>query len=460
MVRVDDALGSSRRILIRGEAGSGKTTLLQWLAVRAARQDFEGALQDWNGPVPFFLQLRRWLDDGLPKPEQYLDRVTPNITGIKPDGWVTRQLQAGALIFVDGIDEVPDDRRDEVKTWIDELVCHFENSRIVVTSRPAAVKEGWLPSEGFDDTELQPMDRADIEALIDQWHEAARQELADETRLEQLDDYKDSLKTTIRASRPIRNLAATPLLCAMICTLHLDRRKNIPSNRMKLYRVALDMLLDRRDVERAAAFGNFSGLEQEAKESLLGRFAYWLMRNGRSDAERSEAEQRLGSDQQSLADVDHDPASLLQFLLERSGLLREPVKGRIDFIHRTFQEYLAGWQAIREQDVDFLIENAHRAEWRETVILAAGHASYASEKDCNRLVGGLLQRAENEAEHQHQLILIAVGCLATATDLSREVRDRTQELLGRIMPPKKVAEARYGRSRGACYTILESSPRQ
>ncbi|MGW4913646.1 NACHT domain-containing protein [Streptomyces sp. NPDC004270] len=36
-MRVEAALGGSRRVLLRGEAGSGKTTLLRWLARRAGR---------------------------------------------------------------------------------------------------------------------------------------------------------------------------------------------------------------------------------------------------------------------------------------------------------------------------------------------------------------------------------------------------------------------------------------
>ena len=39
-LRIDSALANTSRLFLRGEAGSGKTTLLQWLAVRAARQDF------------------------------------------------------------------------------------------------------------------------------------------------------------------------------------------------------------------------------------------------------------------------------------------------------------------------------------------------------------------------------------------------------------------------------------
>ena len=33
--------------------------------------------------------------------------------------------------------------------------------------------------------------------------------------------------------------------------------------------------------------------------------------------------------------------SLRQLLVHRSGLIREPVPGQIEFVHRTFQEYLA-----------------------------------------------------------------------------------------------------------------------
>lgn len=137
---VDDALASGRRVLIRGEAGSGKTTLLQWLAVRTAREDFSETLHDWNGQLPFFLQLRQWLKDGLPEPEDYLKKITPNQAGAKPPGWVTRQLKAGALVLIDGIDEVPDDRRESIRRWIDDLAKDFPGGL------PSCRRRGALPA--------------------------------------------------------------------------------------------------------------------------------------------------------------------------------------------------------------------------------------------------------------------------------------------------------------------------
>jgi Leucine-rich repeat (LRR) protein len=438
--RVDQALASSQRILIRGEAGSGKTTLLQWLAVRAARDDFEGELTTWRGRLPFFIQLRRWqkTELDLPKPEQFLDQIKPNLTGVMPQGWVTRQLKNGAIILVDGIDEIPSERRQQVKTWVDDLAMDFPESHIIVTSRPAAIEEGWLSSQGFHDSELQPMDLEDIQALIAQWHEAAKQERP-ESEKAQLDIYNHALQETVRNSSPIRRLAATPLLCAMICALHWDRRQNVPSDRMELYRIALEMLLDRRDVEQGLGeYAQFGQLRMRGKESLLRDFAYWLMRNGRSDCEREVAEQCLNTAQKSLEGKHYDPKSLLQFLLERSGLLREPIEDRVDFIHRTVQEYLAAKQAILQQDVDFLTNQADLPEWRETIILAAGHAG---EKDADKLVRGLLARAETEVSLRHSMILLAVGCLETAVNLPPATRELVRQKLTTIMPPTNMSDA-------------------
>jgi hypothetical protein len=338
---------------------------------------------------------------------------------------------------VDGIDELPNPMRPFVKAWIDGLAQDFPESRIVVTSRPAAAEEGWLAKEGFDDSELQPMDLEDIQSLIEQWHEAAKQDRPESEKTE-LDIYKTSLKETVRSNAPIRRLSVTPLLCAMICALHWDRRQHVPSDRMELYRIALEMLLDRRETERGMAdFPQFAKLNMRSKESLLRNFAYWLMRNNRSDAQRDEAQQCLNRAQKSFSGNKYNLSELLQFLLERSGLLREPIEGRIDFIHRTFQEFLAAKQAILERDIDFLINNAHLPEWRETLILAAGHAG---EKDADKLVSGLLERAATEPKRRHSMVLLAIGCLETAIDLPAATRAKVRIELAAIMPPKSMAE--------------------
>jgi predicted NACHT family NTPase len=49
--------------------------------------------------------------------------------------------------------------------------------------------------------------------------------------------------------------------------------------------------------------------------------------------------------------------------MERSGLLREPAAGRVDFVHRTFQEYLAAKAAVDNDEIGQLVANAHDDQW-------------------------------------------------------------------------------------------------
>jgi hypothetical protein len=199
-LRAEGVLGRSPRTLVVGQAGSGKTTLLQWLAVRAARGDFTGSLTSWNDTVPFFIPLRRYVNRSLPAPEEFPLAVGRNLAHEMPPGWVHGLLRAGrALVLVDGVDEMPEGQRDQVRAWLDDLTGSFRDARYVVTSRPTAIREGWLEGLEFAATELQPMSTADVTEFIHQWHQAVAAEILDPSEVADLTAYEQSLITALRA---------------------------------------------------------------------------------------------------------------------------------------------------------------------------------------------------------------------------------------------------------------------
>jgi Leucine-rich repeat (LRR) protein len=442
-LRVEDVVASSRRLLLRGEAGSGKTTLLQYLAVKSGAGSFNEPLEDLNGSVPFLLQLRRYTGVPLPRPQEFLQHH-PSLHEAQPPGWVEEQLRNGrALVLVDGVDEVPSDEREDAREWLRDLCQRYPDASYIVTSRPPAVTGDWLGEQEFRSAELQPMGLPDIESFIRHWHDAARQDAIDDADRLELDRLQTKLASAVRVSRPIRSLATSPLLCAMLCALNRDRRSQLPGDRQELYRIALETLLDRRDVERELPASDVIGFRE--KQVLLADLAFWLMQNGRSDISRQEALTRIAEKTQAMPGVSDRPPRVFEFLLERSGLLREPVSGRLDFVHRTFQEYLAAWEAVEREATEFLLSVAHLDEWREVIILAAGQARRRQREE---LIEGLLDLGDERPDYRSRLHLLAVACLENSPELDRAVTARLRGALRRLVPPTSMTQARLVASAG------------
>ena len=232
---IEESLAAGSRIMLIGRAGSGKTTVLQWLAVRAARSDFTGPMIALNGHIPFFVRLREYVGKALPQPEQFVAGVAPLLAPETPSGWTRSQLRSGrALMLVDGVDELPSDERPAVARWLHDLAELFPKARYVVTARPAAVSTAWSDEFGFTCTFLETMSPSLVEKFVRRWHEATGNQLADSEERKRLSGYEKSLLAAIDNDRYLRDLADTPLLAGLLCSLNWYRRAQLPRRRREL----------------------------------------------------------------------------------------------------------------------------------------------------------------------------------------------------------------------------------
>ncbi|WP_081615732.1 NACHT domain-containing protein [Kocuria sp. UCD-OTCP] len=455
-MRVEQALAQGNRHLIRGEAGSGKTTLLQWLAINAARKQLSGDLIHWRESVPIFLQLRRYTNSELPAPEAFINESAPLVGGAMPKGWAHRILESGqAILLIDGVDEIPEKQRAEAKQWLRELVRMYPGCKYVVTSRPPAVSNKWLSTDGFVSTDLLPMGKKDVENFVSQWHDAALKSTSGSPeKQDEFEGYERELINVIRDNKSVASLASTPLLCAMLCALNRDRKTQLPSDRMELYRIALETLLDRRDAERKVSQAEEIRLSMPQKSVLLQGLAFNLILNGQSDVSRENIIKYFDSRLKYMTSISSSSDLVFNQILLRSGLLREPIEGRFDFIHRTFQEYLAAQWAMAEGMVGALVDHAHLDQWREVVILAAGHGS---QSECDELILGLINRGNNSIEFRHSLHILAVACLETVVQLSPEAQAVVHSVLKEVIPPTNMTDARAVASAGSVAVPLLSN---
>ncbi|MFE9560723.1 NACHT domain-containing protein [Streptomyces sp. NPDC006487] len=432
------------RVLLRGEAGSGKTTLVQWLTVSAAQQDRPDRPAYLRDRIPFVLPLRTLTRHGerLPTPKDFLAAVDCPLTGSQPAGWEHRVLTAGrGLVLVDGIDEVPEPERERTRRWLRDLIGTYDdnNNRWLVTSRPSAVGQDWLAEEGFGELTLSSMGPADTATFVKRWHAAALGESESESAAE-LKAYEAQLLTAVRTKADLGRLATNPLMCGLICALHRDRRGYLPHGRKDLYEAALSMLISRRDRERDMKVPD---LREEPQLELLQRLAYWLIKNGRTEMDRSQAEDIIG---RALPAVPEAAAlgaapAVFDHFLQRSGLLREPAPGTVDFIHRTFQDFLGARAAVEEGDFGLLTAHAANDQWEDVIRMAV---ALARPRERVGLFEELVSLGDRTADRRtrDRVYLLAAACLEHATTLEPSVREAVEQRTATLIPPRDFQEAR------------------
>ncbi|MGW2491550.1 NACHT domain-containing protein [Streptomyces sp. NPDC001606] len=411
----EEALLADTRVLLRGDAGSGKTTLVQWLAVTAARD---------GDRVPFVLPLRTLIRTGpLPPPSGFLPAVSCPLT--PPEGWTERVLATGrGLVLVDGLDEIPAADRHRTRDWLHALLAAYPGNRWLLTSRPTAVRPDWLAEEGFRELTLAPMRRSELATFVHRWHRAA-----------QAPEFEKPLLDSLRTKRDLARLATNPLMCGLICALHRERRGYLPTGRKELYDAALTMLLARRDRERGMGSVDGSELGEEAQLELLQRLAYALVLGGRTEMARDTAE---GIVERCLPTVaaaagHGDAATVLATLLLRSGLLRQPVEGVVDFVHRTFQDYLGARYAVAEGHLEVLVSHADDTQWEDVIRMAVAHAR---PRERAWMLRQLL------TDDSPRRTLLALACLEHATALDPAVRAEVEARAGTLIPPRSTEDAR------------------
>lgn len=430
---VEHWLARYPRLLIGGRAGGGKTTILQWIAVRAARRDFAGPADALNGLVPFFIRLRDYAGRPLPQPEAFLDKVAP-LLAPEAGEWPRRQLFGGrAIVLVDGIDEVPEPQRRDIIQWLRDLTDFFPQSRYVITTRPGAVADGALADAAFTHAVLEPMSPSQVRVFTGQWHAAMRAWLPDTQAASQLLGYRDELLRKLDDDRFLSELASTPLLAGLICALNHHLAGQLPRRRGEIFERALTMFHER---DRKRGIDGSLLLDLSATNHLLGDLAMWMARNAAIVVPEEAARGILARSESSLPGQPAD-RDLYRHLLMRSGLLREPTAGHVDFVHRAFQEYLAAKALIAADNVGEIVRNAGDDQWREVVILAAGQANTRQATD---LLRGLLRPAFR-GRQRYERRLLAVASLDEVHGADPEVLAAIDRCIPDLIPPRNLDQA-------------------
>ncbi|MEV4880878.1 NACHT domain-containing protein [Streptomyces cyaneofuscatus] len=129
------------------------------------------------------------------------------------------------------------------------------------------------------------------------------------------------------------------------------------------------------------------------------------------------------------------PQKILTHLLNRSGMLQEHGDDTYQFIHRTFQDYLAAKELIEDDHVNELLLHADEEAWQDVILLAAGHCG---RRELAVLVGGLLDAGDKHgkgtADRTDRHVLAAL-CAQHSAWLDGGVRERVRTSTAALFPP-------------------------
>ena len=401
---VEEALSMGNRLLVVAKAGAGKTTLLKWLGVQAARNALADPLDGWSGRIPFYLRLREYANKPLPPVSNLATslRQLQYLAGSEPSRrWVINQIrQRRAIILLDGLDEVSSEKRREALTWLDGLTDLDPELIVVVSTRPSGLDTQELHQRlqqmAFQQIDLLELNDEQVESFVHQWHVAMQDDDCEYLHKSILPEKEERLLQAFANRDNLLDLARTPLLCSMLCALHLFELGELPQDRIRLYNRCIHILL-RRDENRQIQTDEIN-LRAETMRRLLARIAYWMLRDNPNLIYREDAESILRKEGLSATAV-------LNFIATRSVVFRQQAVDEFDFIHRTFQEFLAAQQIVSSHEVALYVRQYGKdSEWHETIRLIAGHAEPA---DQATLLEALFELSQQHVELRRDLHFLA-----------------------------------------------------
>ncbi len=403
--------------------------------IKIVQNDLPRSIAHFANYKPVFIRMRSV--DHI-ESKNFLDAAkesSPHLFNEIDTKWLHKKADDGEILFlIDGIDEVPKDSRASAIEWIDNLYLNYEQCKFIVTSRP--IEETGDFGYSFRTAYLQRMTIDDIRRFIVYWHRAVLTGVFDRDVTQRIDSSREKLLDAVVNIEGIRNLATNPLLCAVICTINLDRNCNVPRDRAEIYQASIDLLLNRRDTERNIASKVYSEIAAPKRRKIFQEIARWMAINERYVIDKNKLAscifEEVHCEDQELRQ------KLLSAFIERSGLLREIATNQIDFIHKQFQEYLAAESFVDEDDIGLLAEKARSDAWKELIILSCGKMN---KSQANTFMSNIIDQLDGATDQKRRRGLISSVIFGEfCSRLESDIEEKLISFREEIFPPKDASE--------------------
>ncbi len=358
--------GRGRHFILLGAPGSGKSVLLKHLAIKKA-EELLNRQENKSLQLPIYVELHR-LYPAFREAGQgnynILDflydsaRTTLSIT--LPRGFFEQYLEnGGAIVMLDGLNEVPSDVREELIPLIHLFAERFKNNTLIVTSRKVAYKRSLFPGGDYTHLTLENFDDEMIDSLIRQSYKLS---LSDPNEaLQKAQELREFLEQT----PSLESLSRTPSGLLLIAGAYRFKTY-LPADRLELY----DNLTNEY-LQTWSSKGRIRDkwYNPEDIKRFLSKLAFHMQSRLTHTLKQDEVYDILSPDFTLVYNLEKKEApalvdEFLKILKWNSWLMAETSPRHYGFTHQFLQEYFAAmyiaFKNIQQDDAKILIETLYQ----------------------------------------------------------------------------------------------------
>lgn len=341
ILQIRDLFSQSSRLFVIGSPGIGKTAFIQQIASvhldvlisqsqhNAPKPEASAELQEYgfDSPLlPVILQARnfdKFLRNDIKSqlktfPKTFFDYclydVENQMANARMVPVLLKRLEHGnCIVFVDGLDELDDERRPFFLNIFQELQSRYPANYYVVTSRPYTISR---VSQHISDSLLVEINPLTIDRI--------------KNHLSKIDSSRaETFMSILSQNDNLFALLTSPIFLSTVWRFFTSQRM-LPSDQNQLIEIYLDEAIRDRELSK----GETIPYKPTQIGNVLKLIAEYLEQKSSNRVFRGDAFSLIKK-----VDNEIDPAEFLRIVTERLGILTEVERGKYAFVHKAFQEY-------------------------------------------------------------------------------------------------------------------------